>query len=217
MTYCASLEAWNLNVAGQHLNASNPRSSVWPNSNITIFSGFFFGQTLNCHYSLTVKAFDLIPKLRARPEYHLSFGSKYTSYTSYFLGLLTHMGKIWYISGIHLGYTWELYKTYLWHIWDISETYVGDIRGIFGRYLGHIKDISETLSQIWFVLNTNGFVQNMTGLAKIWLNLSKKNWIGPKYETICPYYDWIYPKYALVCHKYIWSFPNYDCICFRCN
>ena len=39
--YCASLEAWNWVVAGQHLNASHPRSSVWPNPNISIFSGFF--------------------------------------------------------------------------------------------------------------------------------------------------------------------------------
>ena len=35
--YCASLEAWYCIVAGQHLNASHPRSSVWPNPNITIF------------------------------------------------------------------------------------------------------------------------------------------------------------------------------------
>ena len=34
--------------------------------------GIFFWQTLNGHYSLTVKAFDLIPKLRARSEYQLS-------------------------------------------------------------------------------------------------------------------------------------------------
>ena len=34
--------------------------------------GIFFWQTLNRHYSLTIRAFDLIPKLRARPEYQLS-------------------------------------------------------------------------------------------------------------------------------------------------
>ena len=37
----------------------------------------FFWKTLNFHISLTVRAFDLIPKLRARPEYHLSSGTKY--------------------------------------------------------------------------------------------------------------------------------------------
>ena len=37
--------------------------------------GIFFCQTLNCHYSSTFRAFDLIPKLRARPEYQLSSAS----------------------------------------------------------------------------------------------------------------------------------------------
>ena len=78
--YCASLEAWYWIVAGQHLNASHPRSSVWPNPNITIFSGNFFLKTLNCHHSWTVRAFDLIPKLRARPEYQLSSAIKYTAW-----------------------------------------------------------------------------------------------------------------------------------------
>ena len=40
--------------------------------------GIFFWQTLNYHYSSTVRAFDLIPKLRATSEYQLSSGSKYT-------------------------------------------------------------------------------------------------------------------------------------------
>ena len=34
--------------------------------------GFFCWKTLNCHLSKTVRAFDLIPTLRARPEYQLS-------------------------------------------------------------------------------------------------------------------------------------------------
>ena len=42
--------------------------------------GIFFLQTLNGHYSSTVRAFDLIPKLRARPEYQLSSGAKYTAW-----------------------------------------------------------------------------------------------------------------------------------------
>ena len=41
--------------------------------------GIFFWKTLNCHCSSTVRAFDLIPKLRARPEYQLVCGSKYTA------------------------------------------------------------------------------------------------------------------------------------------
>ena len=40
-----------------------------------IFSANYFGKTLNCHISLIVRAFDLISKLRARPQYQLS--SKY--------------------------------------------------------------------------------------------------------------------------------------------
>ena len=42
--------------------------------------GIFFWQTLNCHFSSTVRACDLIPKLRARPEYQLSSGFKYTAW-----------------------------------------------------------------------------------------------------------------------------------------
>ena len=42
--------------------------------------GIFYWQTLNCHYSSTVIAFDPIPKMRARPEYQLSSGSKYTAW-----------------------------------------------------------------------------------------------------------------------------------------
>ena len=40
----------------------------------------FFGKTLNGHYSSTVRAFDLIPKLRAKPEYQLSSGTNYTAW-----------------------------------------------------------------------------------------------------------------------------------------
>ena len=41
-------------------------------SKISIFSGNYLVKTLNCHISSTVRAFDLIPKLRARPKYQLS-------------------------------------------------------------------------------------------------------------------------------------------------
>ena len=78
--YCASLEAWYWVVAGQHLNASHPRSSVWPNPNITWFSGKLKKKTLNCHRSWTFRAFELIPKLRARPEYQLASVIKYTAW-----------------------------------------------------------------------------------------------------------------------------------------
>ena len=42
LPYCATLEAWNWFVAGQHLNASHPRLPVWPNQNVTLFSGNYF-------------------------------------------------------------------------------------------------------------------------------------------------------------------------------
>ena len=42
LPYCATLEAWNWFEAGQHLDASHPRSSVWPNQNVTLFSGNYF-------------------------------------------------------------------------------------------------------------------------------------------------------------------------------
>ena len=77
VSYCASLEVWNWVVARQHLNVSHPRSSIWPNPNLSILSSNYFWTTLNCHITSTVRAFDLIPKLRARPEYQLSSGTKY--------------------------------------------------------------------------------------------------------------------------------------------
>ena len=75
VSYCASLEAWNWVLAGQHLNASHPRPSVWPNKNVKKMSGNNFWTTLNCHITSTIRAFDLIPKLRAKPEYQLSSGT----------------------------------------------------------------------------------------------------------------------------------------------
>ena len=48
-------------------------------SKISIFSSNYYVKTLNCHISSTVRAFDLIPKLRARPKYQLSSGTKYTN------------------------------------------------------------------------------------------------------------------------------------------
>ena len=42
LPYCATLEALNWFVAGQQLNASQPRSPVWPNQNVTLFSGNYF-------------------------------------------------------------------------------------------------------------------------------------------------------------------------------
>ena len=74
--YCAFLEDWNWVVAGQHINASHPKSSIWPHPTVSIFSGNYFGETLNCHISSSLRAFDPIPKLRYRPEYQLSSGTK---------------------------------------------------------------------------------------------------------------------------------------------
>ena len=76
LPYCASLEAWNCVVAGQLLNASHPRSTLWPNANKSIFPGVFL-KTINCCISPTVGVFDLVPKLTARHHYQLSYGSKY--------------------------------------------------------------------------------------------------------------------------------------------
>ena len=73
---CTSLEAYNWAVAGHHLNASHPMLSVWPNPNISTFSGIYFWKTLNCQITSTVRAFNLVPNLRAKPEYQLSSGSK---------------------------------------------------------------------------------------------------------------------------------------------
>ena len=50
--YCASLTAWNWFVAGQHLNWSQPRSSVWPNQNITLFPGNYFFKNFKQSYFL---------------------------------------------------------------------------------------------------------------------------------------------------------------------
>ena len=79
LPYCATLEAWNWFVAGQHLDASHPRSSVWPNQKVSSFSANNFLKILNGHIASTIRAFDLIPKLRARPEYQLSSGITYTA------------------------------------------------------------------------------------------------------------------------------------------
>ena len=45
--------------------------------NVSTCSGNYFWKTLDCHIASTVRAFDLIPNLRARPEYQLSSGNKY--------------------------------------------------------------------------------------------------------------------------------------------
>ena len=42
LPYCATLEACNWFVAGQHLNASHPRSPDWPNQTVTLFLGNYF-------------------------------------------------------------------------------------------------------------------------------------------------------------------------------
>ena len=76
VSYCASLEAWNWFVTGQHVNASHPSLSVWPNPNVTFFLAIFL-KTLNCHISSTVRAFDLTLKRRASPEYQLWSDTKY--------------------------------------------------------------------------------------------------------------------------------------------
>ena len=57
--------------------------------------GIPFWQTLNCHYSSTVRAVDLIPKLRARPEYRLWSGSKYTAWLAWhFIQIETYCSSL---------------------------------------------------------------------------------------------------------------------------
>ena len=52
------------------LNLMKPGSQ----SGTYIFSGNYFKTSLNCHITSTVRVFDLIPKLRARPlNYHLMY------------------------------------------------------------------------------------------------------------------------------------------------
>ena len=40
--YIPFLRCTFYNVAGQHLNASHPKSPVWPNQNVSLFSGNYF-------------------------------------------------------------------------------------------------------------------------------------------------------------------------------
>ena len=50
-----------------------------------------FGQLLeknNCHKSLAVRAFDMIARLRARPRYQLSSGTKLTGESALYLAWL---------------------------------------------------------------------------------------------------------------------------------
>ena len=78
LPYCATLEAWNWFVAGQHLNKSHLRSPVWPNQNVTFFRQLFFEKL---QMVITPQRdFDLNPKLRDRPEYQLSSGTIYTAW-----------------------------------------------------------------------------------------------------------------------------------------
>ena len=42
-----------------------------------IFRQFFLFLTLNSHNSLTIRAFDLLPKLRASPKYQMSTGTQF--------------------------------------------------------------------------------------------------------------------------------------------
>ena len=75
--YCAFLEAWNWVVAGQHLSASHPIHQFDQIQMLLYFRAITFWKTLKCHIFSTVKAFDLILKLRARPEYQLYSDTKY--------------------------------------------------------------------------------------------------------------------------------------------
>ena len=75
--YCASLEALNWVFSWAAFQCESPQMiSLAKSKCLSIFRQLFF-KTLSRLISATVQAFDLIPKLRARPEYQLLFGTKY--------------------------------------------------------------------------------------------------------------------------------------------
>ena len=75
--YSAFLETWNWVVAGQHLNASHPIHQFDQIQMLPYFQAITFRFFFKCHIFSTVKAFDLILKLRAKPEYQLYSDTKY--------------------------------------------------------------------------------------------------------------------------------------------
>ena len=128
VTYFAFLEAWNWVVAGQHLNASHPRSSFWPNPNITIFSGIYFWKTLNSHISSTVRAFDLIPKLRARPEYQLYSNTKHKNVIlcdshQHYLDIVTTQSLLDKPSGPQSNAIKYKFMTWIWSLFCLQMSY----------------------------------------------------------------------------------------------
>ena len=113
--YCASLEAWNWVVAGHHINASHPMSSVWPNPKFSILSGNYFVKTLNCHISSTVRAFDLIPNWWHGVT-RIDVMSSYNPIPGFQGGgtvrhtAVTKIEKIWHGFGHYSSYTlWPIY------------------------------------------------------------------------------------------------------------
>ena len=76
---CLTVPPWKPGIGLQLDSTESPQVISFAKSKYLHIFGIFFLQTLNCHYSSTVRAFDLIPKLRARPEYFLSSDSKYTA------------------------------------------------------------------------------------------------------------------------------------------
>ena len=78
--YCELLDQswWPQIVSNWQIHRrESPQVINLAKSKISIFSGSYFVKTINCHISSTIRAFDQILKLRARPMYQLSSGTKY--------------------------------------------------------------------------------------------------------------------------------------------
>ena len=92
-TWHVTPDMWHLTCETWHVTPDNWHLtcviSLAKSKYLQIF-GIFFWKTINCHFSSTVRAFDLIPKLRTRPEYQLSSGYKYTASRRYFIQIETY-------------------------------------------------------------------------------------------------------------------------------
>ena len=90
---------------------------------------FFLSLTLNCHISKTVRDFDLIPTLRARPKYQLSSGSlfvedytqqnrwDYTQQNHDWAALQSFKCNLWVL--IVKKVVWSNQKTHVFH-WSVT-------------------------------------------------------------------------------------------------
>ena len=80
LSYCATLEAWNWFVAGQTSMRVTPGHQFGQIKMYLYFQAIIFWKTLNGQHFSTDRDFDLILKLRARPEYQISYDTIYTAW-----------------------------------------------------------------------------------------------------------------------------------------